>query len=738
MNRGDSRELGLARALLRLGHVLAFRGPWARLRGVAIAAGTGLLVFSAFAVVLAGSYEGLRQQRADAIRPDLVASETAPADLLYSFDGFTQVGDRQVTVVSLWPLTASAPLPPGVAAWPRPGEAVLSPQLLADLGPGGRDLFGPVAGLIGPEGVEVPTERRVYLRPSTATFDAGTMQRASGFGHRSDSAYYGVGILNAALTWQVLSLLLAALAGPGLVALALGAGLDGEARDRRTRLLTALGAGRRHQALVDAAEAAPAVLLGAALAAVVLTAMSLHDVSLPHLDAVLASDAARRVAPQLLGAGVAGTLVALGVVVLLRQRRGSRRQRQHALEVAQAVPWGRAGLCVGAVLGTVWVTANSHTSQVRTMFYVAGSLLVAVTLPAVVSAVVAVIGEAAGGWGLRSGSPGTLAGGRHLHHFPRRTVRLALGLGFAILALGQVQLWASQLGAQYHQALETRARFGNTVAVAGHTSYGPGMKSYLADLPAAAQPVWVAIEAPAADDPRQASRAHLFASCPTLRTLGLPCASTDPIAAGSVSPRLQQVLGFGIGAASTKVTMYDQPDLADLQRREATLMLVSPTINGLPMADLQRTGYRELPGGLQLATLEQGWVTQGQVLLTRASWTVLLGSIGLVVVALAGACALAGDTIAGGSALRRLSRVSARSRWVYVLTLWRTALPLLVVGSLAAAIYLILPSGLGQGEVTMSPSTTLAGACVLAAGLVATASSAWAARRITHDPDRRV
>ena len=175
MNRGDSRELGLARALQRLGHVLAFRGPWARLRGVAIAAGTGLLVFSAFAVVLAGSYEGLRQQRADAIRPDLVASETAPADLLYSFDGFTQVGDRQVTVVSLWPLTASAPLPPGVAAWPRPGEAVLSPQLLADLGPGGRDLFGPVAGLIGPEGVEVPTERRVYLRPSTATFDAGTM-----------------------------------------------------------------------------------------------------------------------------------------------------------------------------------------------------------------------------------------------------------------------------------------------------------------------------------------------------------------------------------------------------------------------------------------------------------------------------------------------------------------------------------------------------------------------------------
>lgn len=50
-----------------------------------------------------------------------------------------------------------------------------------------------------------------------------------------------------------------------------------------------------------------------------------------------------------------------------------------------------------------------------------------------------------------------------------------------------------------------------------------------------------------------------------------------------------------------------------------------------------------------------------------------------------------------------------------------------------AAVYLVLPTGLGEGEVTMSPSTTLAGACVMAAVLVAITSSAWAARRITHD-----
>jgi hypothetical protein len=699
---------------------------------VALAAGAALLVFSGCAVVLSTSYASLRQDRADALRPDLIESNANGATLLYSFDGFTEVNNRPVTVVSLWPLRDDAPLPPGVSAWPRPGEAVVSQQLLHDLGPSRRNMFGAPAGIIAPVGVEVPTERRVYIRPSSAAFDPATMLPASGFGHRSDSAYYGSGILNAAPTWQVISLLLATLAGPGLVALALGCGLDGEARDRRTGLLTALGAGRRHQALVDAAEAGPPVLAGSVLAAIAVAVMATNDVALPHLDSMLASDAARRAVGPLVAAGVVGTLVALMVVMLVRQRRGHRRRR-HALAVTQSVPWARAGVCFGAVLGTVWVTANTHTSQLRTMSYIAGVLVVAVTVPAVVAVAVAVVGEAAGSWGLRYGSAGTLVGGRHLHHFPRRTVRLSLGLGFGILALGQVQLWASQLGAQYHQALETRARYGATVAVAGHTTYGPAIHSYLAGLPVTAQPVWVSIEQPPADDPRQDIRAHLFGPCTTMRTLGLPCASTDTIAAGSVSPRLEQVLGAGLDAARTRVTVVDQPDLKELKRQAATLVLISPTSSGLPMDELQRSAYRELPGGLQLSTPEQGWVTQGQVLLTRASWTVLLGSIGLTVVAIAGACALAGDIIAGGSALRRLARLSAKSRWVYVLTLWRTALPLTIVSALAAALYLVLPAGLGQGEVTMNPSTTLAAACVVSAILVAAASSAWAARRVTHD-----
>lgn len=729
------RSAPLIRVLARLGLTLATRGPWARLRGLALAAGAMLLVAGLAGVVLAGSYAHLRQERADAIRPTPAAA-AGSASLLTSFDGFGQVDDRPVTVMSIWPLRADAPLPPGVSAWPAPGQAVLSPTLLAALGPARADLYGTVAGTIGPTGLEVPTERRVYLRPTTAAFDATTMQPAQGFGHAPGDGGYGVGVLYANSDWMVTALVLAALLAPALVALGLATSLDGETRDHRTRLLTALGASRRHRALVDTAEALPAVLIGAVAAAVGLVALCLIDVRLPYLDAILAADAARRVAPELFGAVPVGVLLAILTVTAIRERPRWRRTRT-ALRTNQSPPWVRTAIFVAALAATIGYTANSRTAELRTLAYIAGAVVVAVTLPAVVAVLLVLTGRLAGAWGLRRGSAGALAGGRRLHRYPHRTARLALGLSFGILAIGQVQLWSTALGTQYYQALQTRAQLGETVATADHTTYGPAMTRYVAALPDAAQPGWTSIQEPPDNHPVRPPLTNLTAPCATLSTLGLRCVD-GPVHVTAANPQLAQILLTGISRTDLTIHVAARPDQKALATQGATFLIVSPTINGLPLEQLQRTAYATVPGGLQLETIGQGWVTQGQKLILAARWTVLLGSIGLAIIALAGTLALAGDVIASGASLTRLAQLSARTRWIYVLTLWRTAVPLTLVGALGAAVYLILPSGISHGTTlngaTMfTPSPALAIDTVVAAATLAVVVSTWAARRLTKE-----
>ena len=125
------------------------------------------------------------------------------------------------------PALLAVPLPPGVARWPAPGEAVVSPAVAADLGADQRYMFGRIAGIIAPQGLEVPRERRVYLRPAQAAFDPREMRPAAGFGSPNDGSFVGEGSLYAAPLLQVQLLVLSALVAPALVALGLAAGVDG-------------------------------------------------------------------------------------------------------------------------------------------------------------------------------------------------------------------------------------------------------------------------------------------------------------------------------------------------------------------------------------------------------------------------------------------------------------------------------------------------------------------------------
>ncbi|CCH78656.1 membrane hypothetical protein [Nostocoides japonicum T1-X7] len=263
------------------------------------------------------------------------------------------------------------------------------------------------------------------------------------------------------------------------------------------------------------------------------------------------------------------------------------------------------------------------------------------------------------------------------------------------------------------------------------------MARYVAALPESALPAWTSFGETPGDASDHSMTTRVTAPCSTLETLGLPCAD-GPISVRRPNAQLSQlVLGSSSDRDLVRVTVAEQPDLRALAKEGASFVVVSPTIDGLPLDRLQRTAYAMVPGGLQLETPGQGWVTAGQNVLLGGRWTVLLGSIGLAVVALAGTCALAGDVLASGAALTRLARLSARSRWVYALTLWRTAVPLTSAGLLAAGVYLVLPTGISHdtgvlGVPLFAPSPVLALTTSLAAMALAVCVSTWAARRLTR------
>ena len=718
--------MSLPRVLVRVGLTLGRRGPWSRLRGVALLVGTFVVSLALIGLILNATYTDQRNDRAQAIRPHPAAGADATA--LASFDGFGMLGDRPVTIVSIWPLRPDAPLPPGVARWPAPGEAAVSPSVVEDLGHADRDLFGRISSVIGPEGLEVPQERRVYLRPSAEAFSPDRMDPIDGFGSRPDGAWFGAGVLYAAPTWQVNALIVAALLAPGLVALGLATGLDGEARERRLRLLTALGAGRRQRALVDAAEAAPPVLLGVIAGGVVTSILCMRDVVVTSLDARLSAADARSAWPMLVSALVASPVVALACVIVVRARpRWRRRRNLLAPDVKPQL--GRAAFCLLAALATVWVPAQSRSASTRTLSYGAGAMVVAVTLPALVGVILQTVGEAVALWGLRSGSAGSLLGGRRLHRFPRRTTRLALGICFGVLALGQVQLWASQLGEQYHGAIAVRRQLGTSVAVAKHTTYGQPMARYLAALPAGAHAMWLTIEPPPADNPQVPGRTLLTGTCADLQTVQLPC-KAGPLPQ-AVSRQLTQLLRWApnIGNVSV-VPTTSKPSLTTLEAHQAQLVLATADPDGLPLQALQRKAYADLPGGLQLETLGQSWVTPGRNLLIHAGWLVMLGAVGIIALTLATGCAMAGDVITSTRNLAPLTALSGRRRWLWVVTGWRTALPLTLAGALGAGLYVILPTGLSIGAYSMDPSARFALAAAGGAVALGLMLSAWCAGQV--------
>ncbi|ROS76482.1 hypothetical protein [Cellulomonas sp. PhB143] len=705
-------------ALIAIGRRLGGRGLLARLRFVVIALGSLLLTLSLSTLVVAHGTAQLTAERSQAVSPELV-EDASHARALYSVAGFDSVGDEPVTVLLIAPVGKDAPLPAGVNQWPRPGHAIISPALADALSAHHSRRFGPVDAIISPEGLERPNELRVYLRPPAGADTAGAeMMPVTGFGGQTDNSIHGAGFLYAAKLSQIDLMLVVCLTLPALACLFLGAITASTAMRRRSTVLSALGADRARSMLIGLGEHCGALAVGTAVAAATVGVATLTGIRLDVLHADYPAADLRTMAAPLALAVVVGALLATATVLATREI-GRRYRTRDLLGTDDRPPMLQAVLAPCVVTAVIWLTAQSPNAALRIYVLALGTVAVALLLPALVSAVLHLIGKTLTATGWSVGGPALLTGGRGLERFPTRTARLAAGVCFAILLLGQVQLWASTLGAQYYAAEAGRDMYGTTVVSATISPTAPGLSKFLTATAATAAPVW---EVTNVDD--AFATTHLVTTCRTATLLGAPCSATpEPVPPDSSHPQLDRIIQL---SGSEQVTLQTSrsglPAIPD--GGGATLDLVARDGTDLSLDTLNRAAYATVPGGLQLDTPEHGWIISGEINHNRGRWATLYGIAGTLAIALATACLLARDAVDSGRRVIPLSAATGRRSWLLGLALIRTTLPLTVAGIAAACAYYLLPagmtvdSGLITGAVYFNPSVGLAVAMALVPTLV--------------------
>lgn len=731
---------GVVGFLWRLGRGLARDSLTGTMRRAALVVRSAALGASLIALVLGLASAADRQEQTNRLLP-VPAESSASATALYArtlvsiTDGAGV--ERGVFVAWVQPLSADVPPPPGVQRWPGPGEAVVSPQLRRDLATHPADLFGSVVGTIAPAGLEVATERRVYIGPTALARQSSKMMPIRGFGTGGAQGLWGFPTLDAGPTWQLMMGLVGLLVLPALVGLSVASGLGAEARLSRTRQLTAMGAGRGHIALLDLAEAWPALAIGTAVAGAALVVLGVTGLTLSPMDTQLTAGQVRGWWPQALMALLGAHLLAVAVLLGSRLARRSR-FRIWQRSPRQQVQRTRALACVGAGVAAIVIPSWSQSSLTRTVAYNLAVIIVVLTLPALLATMLVAVGEPARRWGTTYGSPAALLAGSRLSGFPVRTARLTAGAAAALLLFGQVQLNASTLGEIYQIALDGRIRYGDVAISAGQPADSPGLRSFLDKLGPDTAPIWVWVDYGNGTRP---DRYNLVGSCQGLAALGQQCVPATSLSHQPANKALSAVSAdVGLAsAADIRITPQPRPDLARLSKVSAQLYLVSVTGADLALDALRREAFLSTTGTLRLATIGNQWVAAETPIWIRQRWVVLWGLLGAGFLLAAVSIVLAAEVLTSARETSPLAALSDRRRWLLALAAWWIWLPLALTGLVAATAYWILPTSMSDRlgtTIFFTPSPVYAWASALIGigmGLILALSSA---RTFTHASHR--
>ncbi|PHP51997.1 hypothetical protein BW737_012860 [Actinomyces ruminis] len=361
-------------------------------------------------------------------------------------------------------------------------------------------------------------------------------------------------------------------------------------------------------------------------------------------------------------------------------------------------------------------------------------MLTVLALPGVVAALSAWCGRILARWGYRRGHAGRLIAGRQLVSLSKASSHLALAMTLALLAGGQIQLWAGSMSPQYFQSVETLDRWGEKVAVLDHLDAAAAPEDLVALLPDGVDAFSAGFDFDEADAADSEPAPHIEAGCELLSSWGLDCTQQQVSATDLLTnvPVLGQVYEL---AGATDIEITPTSDTAQVMRGYETgsgVYLMSVNGADLDMRGIERMLHTHAPG-VQVFCQPQEWITAGQVQYIRSRWTVTLGAVGLSVLAIVLGLALAHDSARAARNLAPVGALSGSVSCAASTARWRTGVIVLVSGLTATVLYLILP--LGQARVAANndsvlwrPSPAYTAACLAITVLVAAVASISAAR----------
>ncbi|WP_217250812.1 hypothetical protein [Streptomyces sp. AC602_WCS936] len=703
---------GLRRRLLRMGRAASRSAEAGRIRYFALFAATAVAVLAVCGFLLAtSSFEG-RTERSQARWPQV--ADDGSATLLWRAT-LASVDDRQYDVVYIEPLTPDAPLPPGLSQWPRPGEAVLSPALKA-VGPQVRGEYGRAVGTIAAVGLESPSEYFAYVRPTAERLDPEGMTRASGFGV-SWTPSLGEHMYNFGskeFHWAYLALV----GLPAGLFVVIAARVGAAARDRRTAVLTALGASGGARAWFTVGEALLPVALGAAAAVVAVVPVLLTDVPLPVVDFVLYLPDARAALPGLAGAALGVPLAGLAVVVLLqpRYRPGASTRPVAAKRRREWMLW----LFPVALFGTVRGT-DLAPYDLRLPVLAAGSVITIALLPGVAGAVVSATGPALARFGAARGRVGMLVAGRRLAVGARPVARLVAAVVVAVGLAAQGQIAISLFTDMSDRVEAVEKHLGTSVVQVSTT-----LSTTTADVASFERNLGPGVHALAMTRDLRSGRIDLVADCPVWRDLGVKCPAAAPAelrtrhAGLAQAAELERSVGLRLhartGDVSKTVRTSEEPALVVLAQdgRELSLSRVHRAANA----------HVAMATNVQVFAMAGAFGGSGEGIAAQR-WLELLSVAGvLVIVVVAGIGAVA-QFVRTGRELGPVSVLSGNGRVYYAVSVWSLLAPTAFAVCAAVAVTWYVTTPLMADSADRLSALSAVGAAGLACAAVMTW---WGAR----------
>ncbi|MFE0174677.1 hypothetical protein ACFWZ2_20365 [Streptomyces sp. NPDC059002] len=669
---------GLFRQLVRIGSSASRHAEAGRIRFWSLTLATALLGLAMSGLVLAQSSFDGRADRSTERSPRLVTvhpDEPARALLKWSISSHE---DMPYDITYLEPLSESLKPPPGLPRWPEPGEAFVSPALLKAAGGKagvGRE-YGSFGGVIGEKGLESPSEFFVYARPSAQLLDRSEMTKISGFGEPDMPGLAGehTHFFGAS---EFYSVYVGLFMLPAVVFLVIAARTGAASRDRRTALLTALGAGKVARTCFTLGEAAVPVALGAVASSLLLLPLFLGNTSMPIVDFTLAADDARS---ALLSVFVAQFAVLLGVlmcVVLLQpaaHRSGATRRTRSARRSPSTRPttvspksrtWP-LWVFPPALLFTARIVDFAPTG-LTVPLYALGCLVSLAALPPVVGMAVSALGPVLARLGARLGSPSLLISGRRMGAGPRAVTRLVASLVIALAIAVQAQVWAGAMTEAGQAAKDSRDRVGTSVLKVRPYATPERLRAFEAALPRGVHALSAAVPV------RDGGRVEVAGSCSAVREVGLSCRSDGTsVTPAPVDARLQEAIGSW-GGASISVHSGGVEKLPRGSGGSQGLLVVGDDHQQLSMTEISGIAHRELA----MAPTVQQVNNYGSVgkLNTAVHWLRLLSLLGIGVIVLATGTGALAEFLRFGRDLAPVTVLSANQRIYRTAAAWSLLLP---------------------------------------------------------------